>query len=241
MKTLQTIFITILLFLTSCKNVPIESDKETFSLEKANKQTPYKSCNCFDGIGSKKGDKPILNFTFSNGLIVAVCGFVDKEMEEVTISEFNVFACSSGQSLVEYDATQLCRLVEKKDTLQVSEYKYLPVGMNLEWELIKISEQNITLKSDNIFVSALKPNVDHFTIEEKTANNFVKTLVKTKGQGIGKNWEVEIGFLEALSLKGNKNAWHILKNYEDFKGQKTDGAIAETWKDAVANVEWINN
>lgn len=242
MRALQTTFITISIFLISCNSKSTESNKEAYPSKKTSEQKQNNlSCNCFDGIGSKKADKPILTFTFSNGQLVTVCGFVDKEMEGVTISEFNVFNCSNGKALVEYGATRICRLVEKKDTLQVSEYRYLPIAKNWEWELIKIGEQNITIKSDNIVVSELKPNVENFTIEEKKANDFLKTLLKAKGKGVGKNWEVEIAFLEALSLKGNDKAWKILKNYEDFIGHKTDGAIAEIWKDAVANVKWHKN
>ncbi len=60
-----------------------------------------------------------------------------------------------------------------------------------------------------------------------------------KGKGIGENWEKIIDFLETLSINGNEEAWNILKNYKSFTGQETDGAIAETWKDAIATVEWI--
>ncbi len=65
-------------------------------------------CDCSDGIGSRVGDTPIINFKFKNGQKIIACGFVDKEMEGVTVSEFNVFDCFTGKSLTEYDATKIC-------------------------------------------------------------------------------------------------------------------------------------
>ena len=240
MRTLQLILITIFIFVISCNNKSPESTNEVLPSELAGKEKQNQlNCNCFPGIGSKKGDKPILTFAFSNGQAISICGFVEKKMEGITVSEFNVFDCSNGKSLAEFDATEICRLIEKEDTLQVSKYRYLPIAKNWGWELTKIAELNIAMNQGNLIVSELNPAVEHFTIEEKKVEDFLNTLIKTKGQGIGKDWELEIGFLEALSINGNKKAWHILENYETFKGMKTDGAIAETWKDAVANVKWI--
>jgi hypothetical protein len=234
----QILLLTVAIFIVCCNSE--SSDKEnTNAFKSVNQDSIKKSsdCFCFDGIGSKSSDLPIINFEFANGKKIVVCGFVDKEMEGVTVSEFNVFDCLTGKSLTEYDATQVCRLVENNDTLQISEYKYLPILKNHEWELIKISEQFITTKENEIVVSKLKPKVESFQIDKTTAENFLMTL--EKGKGIGENWEKEIGFLEALSIMGNNKAWNILKKYESFTGQETDGAIAETWKDAIATVEWI--
>jgi hypothetical protein len=174
---------------------------------------------------------------FSNGKVLTVCGFVDKEMEGITVSEFNVFECTTGNSLAEYDATKICRLFEKNDTLEINEFRYLPIGENYEWELIKIGKQIITLKSDEIVVSEIEPDVERFDIDSRKVEKFLGSI--EKGKGIDENWEKEIGYLEALSIFGNEKAWNILKNYETYIGQKTDGAIAETWKDAVATVSWI--
>ena len=195
------------------------------------------SCSCSDGIGSKNGDQPNIIYKFSNGKSVAVCGFVEKITEEFTVSEFNVFDCSTGKSLTECDATQICKIVEGKDTLLIEEYKSLPVLQDFKWKLIKISDQLVTSDSTNIYVSRKMQNVAKFSIDEKTSNQFLKSL--KSGKGFDANWEREIGFLEALSIQGNHKAWKILKNYESFKGKETDGAIAEAWKDAVSTVQWL--
>jgi hypothetical protein len=60
-----------------------------------------------------------------------------------------------------------------------------------------------------------------------------------KGNGFGSEWESDLGKLEVLSLLGNNDAWEILKNYEDFTRDTTDGALSEQWEDAVATVKWI--
>ena len=236
MNTLYLIGALITTFLISCNSSPTERSYKN-SHNGLVQSNIISKCKCFGGVGSQKGDSPVLSYLFTTGKSVIICGFIDKEMEGFTISEFNVFDCANGNSLVEYDATQICKVVEKKDTLQINEYKYFPIAKNYEWELIKISKQYITLISGEIVVSKLEPDVEKFNVDNKTAENFFSSI--QKGKGINKNWEKEIGFLEALSILGNQKAWNILQNYESYTGQETDGAIAETWKEAVATVEWI--
>jgi len=196
-------------------------------------------CKCFNGIGSTESDKPILTSTFSNGVSLGLCGFFDKEMQDegLIMSEFNVFNCKNGNALVEYGAVQICRIEEKKDTLTIYELKYLPIGTNWNWELIQIAKQEILVAEGNLIAKPQIPELAKFTIDEVIQREFLNSL--KKGNGFGSEWESDLGKLEVLSLLGNDVAWKILKNYEDFTGDKTDGALAEQWKDAVATVKWI--
>ena len=230
-----TIILTCILIL-GCKNKP---ETKSIVKEKPNLYTNNKdnSCNCFDGIGSRKGDIATLVINFTNGQSVSICGFVDKEMEGTIISEFNVFECKSGKSLTEYDATQICRLVEKSDTLVIQELKYLPTGKNWAWNLIQIGEQIITTKDKDYLVTKQEPKLENYFIEKSDAETFLKSL--KKGKGHSNEWELEIGKLEVLTLLGNERAKYILENYEEYTGQETDGAVRETWKDARATTEWI--
>lgn len=198
-------------------------------------------CECFDGIGSIKGDEPILLSSFSNGKLTAVCGFYDKKMKEpgLIISEFNIFDCETEKALVEYGAIQICRIKEGKDSIIIEELKYLPAGNNWEWELIQIAEQIVTLKNQNLVALEVRPKYQKIKLDLGSQTQFLNSI--KQGEGINENWEEELGKLELLSLNGNAKAWKILKNYEEFKGGQTDGALAEQWKDALANVEWINN
>ena len=195
------------------------------------------SCKCFDGIGSRNGDTANIVMNFSNGESISLCGFVDKEMEEMIFSEFNIFECKTGKSLTQFDATQNCRIIEKKDTLIIKELEYLPIGKNWTWEFIQIGEQIITTRDNKIFASKLSPKLEKFTIDDNDKKIFLNSL--RKGTGHSKEWELEIGKLESLSLLGNEKAKNILENYEKFTGQGTDGAVAETWKDAKATVDWL--
>ncbi|SEP57169.1 hypothetical protein [Flavobacterium urocaniciphilum] len=248
MKTINILFL-ISCITISCHSNQTEKEKKTDlvntqlitkkdSLKGINKKNKNSSqCLCFDGIGSKKGNEPIHTFEFTNGKKIIVCGYLETESEDITISEFNIFDCETEKPLVEYGATRICKIVKKKDTLQINEYTNLPILKNFEWKLVKIGKQTITTKNNQFIISKIVPDLEKFQIDEVVAEKFLKNL--KKGQGFGENWETEICFLEVLSLKGNEKAWNILKNYETFIGQETDGAIAETWKDAVSLVEWV--
>ncbi len=228
----------IYIFILACNNQN-ETKNSVNKTTKTDTNFINSSCNCFDGIGSKKGDTAILKLNFTNGQSISVCGFVDKEMEGIIISEFNVFECKTGKSLTEYDALQICKLQEKKDSLIIQELKYLPTGKNWTWDLIQIGEEIITIKEHKIITTGNKPKLEKFTIDENDARTFLNSL--TKGKGRNNEWELEIGKLEVLTLLGNEKAKSILENYEEYTGQETDGAIAETWKDAKATTQWIKN
>ncbi|WP_020532546.1 hypothetical protein [Flexithrix dorotheae] len=208
-------------------------------VEKELEEKPSTDCKCFNGIGSSEDDKPIIISKFSNGTSLSLCGYFDKEKQDkgLIMSEFNIFNCKTGSSLVEYGAVQTCRIEQKKDSLIIRELKYLPVGKNWNWELIQIARQEITQKEGEIIVSNQIPETGNFDINKTTQIEFLNSL--KRGGGFDSEWESDLGKLEVLSLLGNDEAWEILKNYEDFTGAKTDGALAEQWKDAIATIEWI--
>jgi len=221
------------------ENSTLTSQKMETEIEKSELT---KECECFDGIGSTKVDKPILTFSFLNKKSISVCGFYDKDLQDgngIIISEFNVFDCSSGKSYIEYDATQTCRIKETQNSIVIEELYYLPTGKDWTWELIQIAEQTISSNENEILVSEIKPKIKPIKIDVKVQTEFLDSI--KKGQEINGEWELEIGKLVATSLSGNENAWSILKDYENYTGEKTDGALAETWKDAVSLVEWIKN
>ena len=196
-------------------------------------------CKCFNGIGASDKDKPLLTFNFSNGKSVSVCGYKDPDLEtkNLNISEFNVFDCSNGKSYAQYGALQNCIIITKKDTLIIQLMKSFPIGENWKWKPIQIAEQVITTDLNEIKAFEIKPKYKPTYIKPKQQSDFLNSL--KKGQGFGGNWVDDLGKLEVLSLLGNEKAWGILKNYEEYIGEKTDGALAEQWKDAVATVSWI--
>jgi hypothetical protein len=198
-----------------------------------------KRCQCFNGIGASEKDTPVLIFEFSNGNSISICGYKDPDLQtsELNILEFNVFDCKSGESYVEYGAMENCIIKTKQDTLIIQLFEYLPVGKNWKWKSTQVAEQIITIDLNEIQPSEIFPKYEPIPIDNKMQTDFLSSL--KKGKGFGNNWEDDLGKLEVLSLLGNEKAWEILKNYENFTGLQTDGAIAEQWKDAVATVEWI--
>ncbi|WP_420572961.1 hypothetical protein [Kordia sp.] len=219
------------------KSDTVIETKETKQLIENNKSS---NCKCFNGIGSTKGDKPSLIFKFLNGSSVNVCGYYDKEIQEdknLIMSEFNIFDCLTGKSYVEYDATQTCRIKETENSLIIEELRYLPSGENWSWELIQIAEQKVSSNTTEIIVSEITPKIKTIRIDPKTQADFLNSI--KKGQGISDEWELEIGKLVVVALSGNESAWNILKDYENYTGETTDGAVAETWKEAVSLVKWI--
>ncbi|KMQ67365.1 hypothetical protein [Chryseobacterium koreense] len=222
------------IFLVSCNKGKSKLNQENITNSKTEN-----SCKCFDGIGSSKNDEPILTYTFENNKSVSVCGFVDKEMQEqgIIISEFNIFDCETGKSFAEYGALKICKIVENKNELKILELRYLPIGKDWNWELIEIGEQTIKPIENQLKTSELKPKIQNFAIDKKQADEFLNSL--KPNEGFNSDWELIIGKLEALSTIGNEKAWNILKDLENFTGQKFDGALAETWKESVESVKWI--
>jgi hypothetical protein len=228
MKT-QILILTLGLFLFACKSNSTSNDQSS------------NDCGCFGGIGSSESDAPSLKTTFSNGTSLSICGYFDEkdqQEEGLTMSEFNVFDCKTGASLVEYGAVQTCIIKEEKDAIIIKELKRLPVGKDWNWEFIQIAQQEITASEDGATVSESVPALGAFTIDEATQEAFLNSLQKGAGIRLSES-EKELGRLEVLSLLGNEKAWEILKNYAEFIGGTPDGYIAEQWHDAIATVEWI--
>lgn len=218
-------------------NVEVEIKKK----EEPSEKNAISKCKCFDGIGSTDKDEPILTLSFSNGKSISVCGYKnpDSKTDKLLISEFNVFDCLDGSQLVQYGAMDNCILETKKDLLKIYLLKHLPVGENWKWKPIKIAEQKIIADSDKLKISEIVPSFKPVKINKVVQISFLDNL--KEGEGFGGNWEENIGKLEVLSLNGNERAWNILKDYETFTGEKTDGALAEMWKEAIATVKWITD
>ena len=199
-------------------------------------------CGCFNGIGSSETDKPSLTFEFKNGTSISVCGYVEEKLSEneVQISEFSVFNCKTGEQLVEYGAVQNCIVKKDELGLKIIELKFLPAGENWKWENVKTGLQQIFVKENKLIVLDQKPAIQHRKINEANADKFLNELIKMKGTGKLDNPEEILGRLEFLALNDFKHAVEILYDFESYFNYKTDGAIAEQWKDAVATVKWIN-
>jgi len=226
-------FLFLLISFSACKSKMDALSKTTPNISASNE------CSCYNGIGSSEADKPIFSSSFSNGSSVSLCGYLNEDMQKGSqiISEFNVFDCKTGTALVEYGALQTCRVIKKENSIVIEELSYLPAGENWEWMLIQIGKQTLLPKGEGIYVQPQIPKLEKIKINKTKQSKFLNSL--QKGNGFGEEWESDIGKLEVLSLIGNDRAWEILKNYQEFTGELTDGALAEQWKNAIATVEWI--
>lgn len=249
MKKKGVLMLVIVCFFGSCNlkndnhialNDTTISNDLTNVVEKEKIDKKEKECNCFDGIGSSDKDKPILVHHFLNGKSISVCGFYDEEIQsnQLIMSEFAIFDCETGKNYVEFGATQTCAIKTTQKALIIEELKYLPVGTDWKWEFISMGEQQISEKEKELIISEMKPKILSLSIDKKLEIAFLNSL--KRNSGMSPNWEEQIGKLEVLALNGNEKAMDILKNYETFFAIKTDGALAETWKEAIANVEWMN-
>lgn len=199
------------------------------------------NCGCFNGIGATKDHKPSLNIEFTNGIRITVCGYEQKKLRdnEVLISEFNVFDCRTGESLAEYGAVQNCLVKIENEILKIIELKNLPAGKNWKWKQVSIGLQQIVVKENKLTVLGQQPQYEKTEIEKEKVELLLAELADLKGKGSLENPEEILGRLEILALNGNQKATDILTDFENYFDFRTDGHIAEQWKDAIATVEWI--
>ena len=191
---------------------------------------------------SLEKDKPSLIIEFSNGTLLTVCGYEQEKLNEneILISEFNVFNCETGESLVEYGAVQNCIVKKDELGLKIKELKFLPAGENWKWEQVKIGLQQIFVKENRLIVLEQKPAFEQVKIDKTKSDSFLEEIRKMKGIGQFENPEEILGKLEILALNDFKEAIDILYDFENYFNYQTDGAIAEQWKDAVETVKWIS-
>jgi hypothetical protein len=198
-------------------------------------------CKCFNGIGSSESDKPSLIVPFKNGINLSVCGYELEKISqnEIRISEFNVFNCKTGKSLVEYSALQTCNVTLNSGRLLITELKNLPAGVNWKWTLIPISQKQISEQGNNVIISSEKCVYEKIKIPQSKIDQFMEEVEQLKGKGYNKMHEMIMGRLTLLALNGNSKARSILTNFDTYFKCTPDGALAEQWSDAIGIVSWI--
>ena len=230
----QNIILIILIgLLWSCdnNNAPTPENQTT-----KNQETIVEPCECFNGIGSTKGDAPIHNHTFSNNQSIAICGY----QKEGIISEFDVFNCTNGNSIVRYSAIQNCKIKFQNDSIEITELKHLP-SSNWEIELMPIKKELIVLTQNTIKAQGQTPHFIQPDISIEQQNEFLDEITSTKNPELQKdwNWEVIIAKLEVLCLMQNKRAAQILFEVQTLTNHTFDGAVMEQYKKAIENIEWM--
>ncbi|TKG97320.1 hypothetical protein EYV94_02500 [Puteibacter caeruleilacunae] len=194
-----------------------------------------KKCKCFDGIGSSAGDQPSLTIKFKNGINLAVCGY-EIEMRsdtEVVISEFNVFNCKTGKSVVEYGAVKTCNVQVKKGELVITEMKRLPCGKDWTWKLTPVSLVMIYEQGEKVEVSDMVCAYENVDIDESAINELFDEVKALKEKGSHKDMERILGRLEVLALNNNQKAKRMIKNIGRYIDFSLDGSVQEQWNAAI--------
>lgn len=222
----------------SCGNTQITNTKNVVTSENqdSKEKLETKNCTCFNGIGSTVGEAPILSHSFSNDETIIVCGYQEHEL----ISEFDLFNCKNGNSLVRYGAVQICHIKSRKDTIEIIELKNLP-ATNWEMRLLPIGRELIVITDHVIASLGQQAHFKNPEISLEQQSEFLDDLDLNKNNSLQHDWDWEeiLAKLEVLSLMKNKRAKKFLFNIQEITKYQFDGALSEQYKEALANVNWM--
>lgn len=215
-----------------------------FSAYPKNPSDRNAECGCFNGIGSSEKDKPSLVTEFSNGVSVSVCGAEKERISdtEVVITEFNVFDCKTGKSLLQYGAVHTCNVKFEEGKLYITELEYLPAGENWKWESIPMMQEYLFVNGDNLSKSPRKFVYQEINIPQTRVDRFMQEVRALKGKGYNKDFETILGRLALLALNGNIEAENILSKFDSYFNSSPDGSVAELlnrWTSLINH--WRNN
>jgi hypothetical protein len=205
-----------------------------FFLNCKNKESLFVSnCNCYKGIGGDENSTPNYQFTFKNNQSISIYGYIEND----TISEFNVFDCSNGNSLTEYNAIQNCKIEFNNNKLEIFELDKFPSGNNWKWKTQRIALETITQSENGLIVHSQIPLKLTHEISLEEQKIFLDSFNTAKY--ITFDTEELIGRLEILALTNNFEAKKILIDLENDSNILLDGAIKEQYDNAIAKINWM--
>jgi len=193
------------------------------------------NCNCPQDKMLPKYGSTVRVFSFSSSIKLGICGYHKVVGKDTAYSEFCLFQCGFNKVIDEWDATQICRINQVRDTLFVKELKGLPVGKNMEakWAPFYINKYYFTngvLKQETFYRKDLK-NYSDLQIHE-----VLDEYKKLKKDGNYEHLLLVANRLFWAYVSGSKEAEAKLMTMEQKFGP-FDGAIAEDWKDLLATYE----
>ena len=105
-------------------------------------------CNCPNSeIAGTKADS---TFHFSNGKAIVLCGYREPDIKPVRFSEFVIAVCGQTQIIDSWGATQTCLAKFQRDTLHISEIKYLPAGKDFKYISVKWSDERVYFRKGKV-------------------------------------------------------------------------------------------
>jgi hypothetical protein len=191
------------------------------------------NCKCYNSIGSNEKSIPNYLFLFKKNQSISLCGYLEND----TISEFSVFDCSNGNSLIEYGATQNCKIEFNKNQLNIYELDTFPSGINWKWKTQRIALQKISQNKKRLIVHMQIPLELTHQISIKEQILFLDSFKTNKYKTI--DTEELIGRLEILALTNNLKAKKILIELKNDSNIILDGAIKEQYNNAIAKINWM--
>ena len=193
-------------------------------------------CKCFNGISSNGSENPSLTINFSNEINLSICGYEEekKSETEVIISEFDVFNCNTGESLITFGALQPCDVIVKPDTIVIKHLAPLPTGNSWKWQLTSVTQQLIFPKNNNTIITNPTCIYVKTEIEQSQIDQFYSELEQLKGKGYNDDLENLIAKLGVLTLNGDTKARNILNNFRLYIGYALDGSTSELWNQVTS-------
>jgi len=190
-----------------------------------------RSCDCpkNDLSTSVKADKI---FTFRNGKSIGLCGYVDTDNKDTSYSEFFLFQCGQTNILNQWDATQICKISKRKDTLIVQELYGLAIDKNMEikWVPFYITKYYF---NDKVLHSTAFFRKDLPKYSPTQIKSVITQYNKLTRQASGDSTLLIAHRLFWAYVSGSKEAANHLNTFEKRFGP-FDGAIAEEFHDLWA-------
>ncbi|HEY9176400.1 MAG TPA: hypothetical protein VIN07_01855, partial [Flavipsychrobacter sp.] len=162
------------------------------------------------------------------------------DIKEKCYSEAVLYDCKTKEVIFEWDATQNCSVVQKQDTIVITEYYLLAVGddMNLVWKPFYVTKVYLQKNQTKRF-SYFLLNSYHYNAEQiKTTINIYTSTTRDKYPWNSEE-QLKIAYqLQWAYISGSKEAGNLLEMFEEKFGP-FDGAIAEEFNEIFVTYQHI--
>lgn len=194
-------------------------------------------CNCpqHTMAGIVKGSRANACFNFPNHRQIIVCGYHDTSNHATLYSEFILTICGNDSVIDFWDATQICRLTQVKDTLFVIETRYLPAGHGGAYERVNWRIEKIWFAKDRLMRKAGINRV-YRKYNQAQINAALTGFESAQEEGNSMDLANRL-FMAAVS--GSTRAREYLKLMTTQAGA-SDGAFLEEYKELDAMLDLWN-
>ncbi len=165
---------------------------------------------------------------------LVVNGWCEVDKNDTVYSEFVLFECGSERNLGEWSALDPSRIRQLRDTLIVEDLDWLPVGKDFKYEYVTLFVNKYYCGKEGAKVIKTLSNSYRKYTRAQIEHVYKEYSMLTKGN-FERNIEVADMLLWAY-VSGDAKAEEYFRTIESKFGP-FDGAIAESWHDALAIFE----